>query len=398
MTADIGAVTKPPRSSRAGLLPFALLVAGMSTAGAAPAEPPLTDVGRALFFDVNLSRNRTQSCATCHDPAYAFTDPRDNGVAGAASLGDDGRSLGDRNAPSLSYARVAPEFHRGADGHYRGGFFLDGRAASLAAQAPQPMVNPLEMALADPAAVRTRIFENPYYSATLAQYLGAPVMTEPARLFAALGTVISAFERSDFFAPFDSKYDRSLRGEYVMSPLEAIGRDLFFSPMTNCANCHLAENPDPKAGETFTNYRYHNIGLPVNTALREKNGLGPVYRDEGLLAQPDLHDPALAGKYKVPSLRNVAVTGPYMHNGVFRELRTAILFYNKYTVSNKQSRTNPETGLPWGDPEVAATIDLDLLTQGQPIDENRLKALIAFLETLTDRRFEPLLVNATGRR
>jgi cytochrome c peroxidase len=99
----------------------------------------------------------------------------------------------------------------------------------------------------------------------------------------------------------------------------------------------------------------------------------------------------LAGKFRVPSLRNVAVTAPYMHNGVFKKLETAILFYDKYLVSNRQSESNPETGEPWGDPEVADTIDLDLLQQGQPITEDRARALVAFLRTLTDQRYEALL-------
>jgi cytochrome c peroxidase len=80
-----------------------------------------------------------------------------------------------------------------------------------------------------------------------------------------------------------------------------------------------------------------------------------------------------------------------MHNGIFKQLSTAILFYNKYTVVSRQSQTNPETGAPWGEPEVPATIDFELLSEGQPIDQTRVQALIAFLETLTDRRYEALL-------
>ena len=99
----------------------------------------------------------------------------------------------------------------------------------------------------------------------------------------------------------------------------------------------------------------------------------------------------MAGKFRVPSLRNVAVTAPYMHNGVFQDLRTAILFYNKFTLSNPQSQTNPETGQLWGDAEVPENIDLDLLRDGQPIAENHVVLLIAFLRALTDQRYESLL-------
>ena len=99
----------------------------------------------------------------------------------------------------------------------------------------------------------------------------------------------------------------------------------------------------------------------------------------------------MAGKFRVPSLRNVAVTGPYMHNGIFRELRTAILFYNRFTLSNPQSQTNPETGEPWGEPEVRETVDLELLREGQPMAGNHIDALVAFLAALTDQRYESLL-------
>jgi cytochrome c peroxidase len=80
-----------------------------------------------------------------------------------------------------------------------------------------------------------------------------------------------------------------------------------------------------------------------------------------------------------------------MHNGVFRELRTAVLFYNRFMLSNPQSQTNPETGEPWGAPEVAQTVDLELLRLGQPLAENHVDAIVAFLEALTDRRYEILL-------
>jgi cytochrome c peroxidase len=92
-----------------------IVMALTMTVKSALAEPDtgaLANLGRALFFDVNFSANRRQSCASCHDPARAFSDSRDNGVAGAVSLGDDGSSLGDRNTPSTTYAFLIPEFHK----------------------------------------------------------------------------------------------------------------------------------------------------------------------------------------------------------------------------------------------------------------------------------------------
>lgn len=349
------------------------------------------DLGRALFFDANLSAGRTQSCASCHDPGVAFRDPRDNGVESAASLGADGLSLGDRNTPSLTYAAAAPSFHRDPDGHYRGGLFHDGRSADLALQAVQPIMNPLEMAQPDAAAIVTRVRENPGYADAITALYGAVVWSSPEQALAAIGDSLAAFEQTAEFQPYDSKYDRYLRGEYTLSALEEMGRSLFFSPLTNCSTCHMRNRSSLQERETFTNYRYHNIGVPVNRSLRARNGLGDAHRDPGVLANPAVDDPALAGKFKVPSLRNVAVTAPYMHNGVFRELSTAIVFYNTYTVNNRQSRTNPETGERWDETEFPHTVDTDLLSQGQPIDAGRARALIAFLKTLTDARYEHLL-------
>ena len=105
-------------------------------------------------------------------------------------------------------------------------------------------------------------------------------------------------------------------------------------------------------------------------------------------------DPAQAGKFKVPTLRNVAVTGPYMHNGMFRDLRTVIVFYNQFTSRDPAVNINPETGKPWGRTEFKKTISLDELSDGLPLDDAQVDALEAFLKTLTDQRYEHLLDHA----
>ena len=210
--------------------------------------------------------------------------------------------------------------------------------------------------------------------------------------FRAIGKSLAAFEATELFAPFDSKYDRYLSGDYTMTEDEDLGRELFFSQLTSCSGCHaLAMHAPANPRETFTNYGYHNIGVPANEDLRARNGLGAAHRDLGLLANPAVEDTSLAGKFKVPTLRNVAVTGPYMHNGVFKKLTTAIHFYGQYLVNNKYVMTNPETGKPWRRAESEHTLDLDLLKEGQPLSEERVAVLEAFLRTLTDRRYESLL-------
>jgi len=367
-----------------------VLVAG-TDAISAPQGADIASLGQALFLDSSLSANRNQSCASCHDSGHAFSDSRDNGVAGAVSLGDDGSSLGDRNTPGTTYASLIPDFHKNEKGEYVGGYFLDGRAATMVDQAAEPFVNPLEMALPDVAAVVERVRENAYYVEALRKHFGESIFSDSDKAFLAITESIVAFERTALFTPFDSKYDRYLRGEYELTADEEIGRVLFFSQIINCSSCHLLDTREFSPHEVFSNHRYHNIGVPTNKQVREKNGIAVSHRDLGLLQNPAVDDPAMAGKFRVPSLRNVAVTGPYMHNGVFQDLRTAILFYNRFTLSNPKSQTNPETGEPWRAPEVAETVDLELLREGQPLAENYVVALVAFLTALTDQRYESLL-------
>ena len=349
-------------------------------------------LGRALFFDVNLSRNRTQACATCHSPEFGFTDPRGNASGRAVSLGDDGRSLGDRNAPTASYAAFSPPFHLNDNGRYVGGQFLDGREQDLAGQAGGPPLNSVEMGMADMAAVAARLRENPSYIAAFDRLFGADILARPDAAYKAMTESIAAFERTDFFAPFDSKYDRYLRDEYSMTAQEDLGMTLFFSQQfSNCNLCHQLKPTPASTEETFSNYEYHNIGTPVNPAARAVNGVASDHVDRGLLDNPAVDDPKQAGKFKVPTLRNVAVTGPYMHNGVFKDLRTVVLFYNKYNSRSAKRRINPESGEKWRAPEVPENLSLKELETGPALDDRRIDALVAFMRTLTDRRYEHLL-------
>ncbi len=383
------------------LLPAALGLAVLlwatgPAADPAPAAPGLVDLGRRLFFDPNLSRNRTQSCATCHDPGAGFADPRGKGALAAVSLGDDGRSLGDRNAPTAGYAALTPGFHRTEEGKYVGGQFLDGREPDLAGQAGGPPLNPLEMGMPDKAAVVARLREDPGYVQAFEGLFGPGVWGDAEGAYRAMTQAIAAFEGTGFFAPFDSKYDRSLRGEYRMTEQEELGQTLFFSTQfTNCHLCHQLHKVPGSPGETFSNYEHHNIGVPANTAVRALNGQPPGHLDLGLAGNPAVQAAADAqaqrGRFKTPTLRNVAVTGPYMHNGVFKDLRTLVLFYNQYNSKAPARRIDPETGAPWAPPEVPENLSLKELETGPALDDRRIDALVAFLRTLTDRRYEHLL-------
>jgi cytochrome c peroxidase len=351
----------------------------------------IIELGKALFFDTNLSKNRTQSCSTCHDPEHAFTDSRDNQSQRAASLGDDGISFGDRSAPTLTYTSLTPAFQKNADGEYLGGFFHDGRAENIITQVAEPIVNPIEMALSDAADVNYRISENPVYVRAFKNIFSENIFDDADNLYTAVAQSIAAFETSPQFSSFDSKYDRYLSGEYKMTKQEDLGRRFFFSDLINCNSCHLLDLTPTYTRETFSNYLYHNIGTPKNTSVREINGLGSQYRDHGLLNNPAVKADEHKGKFKVPTLRNVSVTAPYMHNGVFKELRTVMLFYSQYMVTNAENQVNPETGNPWGAPEVDENIEFDLLRQRQPLDSYHITAILAFLNTLTDKRYEHLL-------
>ena len=373
----------------------AIIVAGLAIwAGAtgARAQEAVPDtleaLGERLFFDENLSANRTQACASCHDPDRAFTDPR-----GAASPGDDGVSLGDRNAPTAMYAALTPAFHKGEDGKWFGGQFHDGRAATLEDQAAGPPINPIEMGMNDEAAVVARLTEDPVYVAAFPALFAPGVLDDPDAGYAAMTRAIAAFERTEVFSPFSSKYDRFLRGEAELTDLEELGRVLFFSQQfTNCNLCHQLGESLMDPAETFTDYSFHNIGVPENTALREINGFGLGNVDEGLAVNMEVgDDPAMRGRFKTPTLRNVAVTGPYMHNGVFEDLRTVVLFYNQYNTAVEDRKINPETGEVFAAPPVPDTLSVEELTHGPALDDQRVDALVAFLKTLTDARYEELL-------
>ncbi|MEW8440123.1 MAG: cytochrome c peroxidase [Candidatus Thiodiazotropha taylori] len=359
-------------------------------------------LGEALFSDVNLSVNRTQACSTCHNPDRAFIDDRLDafGEIGAVSLGDDGISLGDRNTPSAAYAAFSPEFYEGTRdrlnsdaGQYQGfigGQFLDGREANLKGQAGGPPLNPIEMNMPDKASVVARIQENEDYIEAFESLYGETLFDDVDLAYEAMTESIAKFEKTELFASFDSDYDRHINGEYdeYILTKAGLGKALFFSQeFTNCATCHQLQ-PNSHPQETFSSYEYHNIGVPENTAVRAVNNTAEGFIDHGLLDNPATTDASHLGKFKVPTLRNVAVTEPYMHNGVFRDLKTVILFYDQF--NNEDRSLNPETGDVWAEAEVAGTINHSELAAPALTDEE-VEALVCFLRSLTDARYKHLI-------
>lgn len=381
-----------------GAVSAALLLAGCGGSGGGGTQNLSVEaLGEQLFFDTNLSLNRTMACSTCHDPEHAFMDarfiddPGSNPVEGALSVGDDGVALGGRNTPTATYAMLAPSFRQNSDGNYSGGQFHDGRAADLTAQAKGPFLDAEEMMMPDRASVVERVMENAAYVSAFKALYGEAIFDDINASYDALAESIAAFENTEVFAPFDSKYDRYLAGEYTMSDQEELGYALFFSQAnTNCATCHTLNSESESINETFTNYAFENIGTPRNTAALTAKGLAADTQDLGLGGRDDINDSVQQGKMKVPTLRNVAVTGPYMSNGVFKELRTVLEFYDHMAAQGNHP-TNPETGAAWADPDVNATVNREVLQATKALTDTKIDALIAFLKLLTDEKYEDLI-------
>jgi cytochrome c peroxidase len=336
-------------------------------------------VGRALFMDDRLSEPAGQSCATCHDPARAFTDPRS--TLFPTSPGADVRHFGVRSAPSVSYAAFSPAFQYVADDDtYQGGQFWDGRADTLEAQAKAPFLNPLEMANPDAAAVVAKV-RAADYAPLFRRRFGDAVFDDVDRAYGAIATAIADFERGPEVSPFSSKYDAFLRGEAELTEAEARGLALFNDPRKgNCAACHPSEPSPDGTPPLFTDFTYDNLGIPRNPenpfyALPpDLNPDGAGYVDLGLGGP--LKDPAQNGRFKVSTLRNVAVTAPYGHNGYFGDLRSVVDFYDTRDVK------------AWPRPEVEETVNHDELGD-LGLTDPEVNDLVTFLGVLTDGYSRP---------
>ena len=328
-------------------------------------------LGEQLFTAKSLSRNGTMSCATCHDLTHAMVDVRDKN---STSFSFDGKSVGDRNAPTAAYAMFSPRFHfDSGEGLYIGGQFLDGRELNLQGQAKGPFINPIEMNMTV-AEVVDKVELNSTLSEPLIEIYGNNIFADDNKAYNAIADSIALFEMSPKFSPFDSKYDHYLSGKATLTDLEQEGLKLFDGKAL-CSACHPATTDDG-SHPLFTDYSYDNIGVPYNSELnvtRHKHGQKlPI--DNGL--GHTVSDTSLNGAFKVSTLRNIAVTGPYMHNGLFKDLKTVVHFYN-----------TRDTDASWDKPEVPATINKSELGN-LGLSDHEEDAIVAFLETLTDKEFK----------
>jgi cytochrome c peroxidase len=306
-------------------------------------------LGEKIFNDTALSVSGKQSCATCHVAKFAFA--ADNTASGPdhglpVPLGGPDMDLpGFRNTPSLMYAAFIPTFFFDSDGGPNGGMFRDGRAATLEDQAQLPFVTAFEMANADAAAVVGKLKTRPYLGDFTALY-GAGALGDPDTALKRIGAALAAFEReSPDFAPFSSKFDSFRAGQASLSTQELRGFALFNNPTKgNCAACHPATSANGSTPAMFTDFSYDNLGVPRNSAIPANADSGapsytPANGSDGVHAYYDLgvcgplrdngglNTSGLCGQFKVPTLRNIAVTAPYFHNGRFPTLKDAIGFY-----------------------------------------------------------------------
>jgi cytochrome c peroxidase len=347
-----------------------------SSSGTTPSGEELSaaaTAGKVLFNDKSLSASGKQSCATCHVAARAFTaDPAtDQGLP--VPLGGPNMDIpGFRNTPSLLYVSLTPGFFLDG-GTPTGGFFRDGRASSLDQQAQLPFITPFEMANQDATEVVSRLQNSPdTLKAFIAAY-GAEALSNPQVALADMGLALAGYETEDAdFHPFTSKFDYWQQGQAPLTAQELQGLALFNNPgKGNCTACHPSQRQGYSEHPLFTDFTYDNIGVPRNWDI-PANAVTPVspisgvslasympagpsnvqtgaeyaYYDMGLCGpfqtastdpnpRPSFFDiTTLCGLFKVPSLRNVAVTSPYFHNGVFKTIHEVVEWYVTRDINN----------------------------------------------------------------
>ncbi|MDU0459712.1 MAG: cytochrome c peroxidase [Geobacteraceae bacterium] len=370
-----------------------LLVTAQSVLSAS--LPPKEELGKLLYFDTQLSREKNQSCATCHQPP-GFADPANAAMpqTEVVSKGSVSGLFGTRNSPTVAYAAFSPHFRWDSDeGLFLGGQFWDGREVNLKGQAKGPFLNPVEMTMPDGSSVvdSCRNPLNPQsgrylelfrkvYGVDLAQAnLKDPIIANA--LYDLTADAIAAYEKSREVNQFSSKFDHVLAGKARFTPQENLGLKLF-NGKGLCSKCHISEaGKSPGGGmipPLFTDFTYDNLGIPRSNNPALANA--PV--DLGLGGRPDIAaiDPKglQKGKFKVPTLRNVSLTAPYGHNGYFATLTEIVEFYNTAGVRGR-----------WPEPEVPQNVNRKEMGNLK-LTKKEVAAIVAFMGTLTDGYGQPL--------
>ncbi len=394
-----------------------LVVYGILAVGAGSAQEPaamsraqvyrqveaLTALGRRMFFDPSLSASGKMSCASCHSPLHAFGPPN---ALPVQSGGEDLRQFGLRAVPSLRYLQATPQFaehffdsdnagDESIDNGPTGGLTWDGRVDRGRDQARIPLLSPFEMANRSPAEFVGKL-RRASYALEFRGVFGDGIFDDSDKAFAAALEAFEVFQqRPAEFYPYSSKYDSYLAHKAELSDQERHGLSLFEDPVKgNCARCHPGAPGKEGTPPQFTDYGLVALGVPRNNAIPANSD--PSFFDLGLCGplRSDLRDRVeYCGRFKTPSLRNVATRGVFFHNGIFHTLREVVEFY-------MQRDTNPEKWYPRdSDGSVHKFDDLPAAYRGNvdieppfggrrgdepALSDTEIDDLVAFLRTLTD--------------
>jgi cytochrome c peroxidase len=373
--------------------------------GARPTVAEMSSLGRRIFFDAGLSASGRQACASCHSPANAFGPPNDLAVQpGGAEM----TRSGTRSVPTLRYVQTSIPFTQhyiddddagGQDAGPTGGLTWDGRADSPSAQAALPLTSPNEMANASPRELAARMRASSY-AREFRDAFSAPgrdVFDDPERVMGWAAAALEVYQESaEDFYPFTSKYDAFLRRQTTLTESEARGLALFNDPRKgNCASCHPSAIRSSGAFPVFTDFGYVALGAPRNAAIPANRD--PAYFDLGLCGPEriDLRDshPDDCGRFKTPTLRNVATRKVFFHNGVFHSLREVLAFYVRRDLTPERWYPRRPDGTVRKYDDLPATYRDNVTREapftpspdGRPrLDDAEIDDVVAFLDTLTD--------------
>lgn len=366
-----------------------------------PSVPAMAALGKALFFDPAMSASGTLACASCHSPTHAYGPPNDLSV----QLGGEAMNkTGVRAAPSLRYLQNVPPFSEhffendGNDSEDQGptgGYTWDGRVSSTHDQARIPLLSAHEMANGTPANVVAKL-RSGRHAQTFRQVFGSDILDKEDTAFRAALMALEVFQEtpSEFY-PYNSKYDAFLRKEVQLSPQEMRGLQVFADPAKgNCALCHVSAIKQDGAFPAFTDFGHIAVGVPRNRALA--GNADPAFFDMGLCGpdRTDLKDHAdYCGRFRTPSLRNVALRKTFFHNGAVHSLEDAVRFYaqrdtqpQKWYPRKADGTVDKFDDLP---PQYRTNINMEPPFGGKPGDkpvlsEADVRDIVAFLKTLTD--------------
>jgi cytochrome c peroxidase len=236
---------------------------------------------------------------------------------------------GFRSSPSLNYLSTNRAFRFNANGKPVGGFTWDGRADNRQAQAAGPLLDANEMANPSMAAAASRLRQLSYF-ADLVRLFGLSASATDQQVFDAATLALATYQADDAdFERFNSRFDQFLDGKITLTAQETHGLEIFNDPQRgNCASCHPSQVGADGSRPLFTDFGFHALGLPRNPAILAN--ADAAFFDLGLCG-PKRTDLAgrtdLCGQFKVPTLRNIALTAPYFHNGSVATLEDAVAFY-----------------------------------------------------------------------